>query len=801
MQLADGKDLHTTILNAPIGICLLNAKTLIAELVNDKFVEIAGRPHEQIIGKFHWDAFAEVRSSYEKDLNNVVLTGQPFHADEVEMMLIRGGKEEHVNITFVYSPVKDEAGTVTKVAIWVLENTRRVTERKQELSAKLSFQQERDRLKSFLMQAPAGISILSGPKLVYELVNPAYQLILQGRNLLGRPIFEAVPELVGTPLQQQLMRVYEKGETLQVNELLVPIADYEGGPTHNRYFSFTYQPWRNEKDQVDGIVGIVFEVTAFKKVQEELAAARAEADQQKRVLETISTGTPDLMYVFDLQYRFTYANDALLKMWGKTWDTAVGVGLRENGYEEWHAQMHEREIDSIVLTKKPVRGDVSFPHAELGERVYDYILIPVLNQSGEVEAVAGTTRDVTERKQLETALAKAAEELQTINEQMEAVNEELRASNEELIQTNEELESVNHQLKETRQKVEEREAMLRLAVNAANFGTWFVHTATREFITDGRLKELFGFYPDEDLTLEQALAQVTDEYRAYVAEKLDDTINQGRDYDVTYAVTGFHDKRLRWLRALGNMVVDPSGGYSILTGVVIDVTEQKMDEQRKNDFIGMASHELRTPLTSLSGFIQLTMIKLENHEDPFVTEALAKAHLQVKRMTNMINGFLNVARLESSKISLDKTDFSLGELIEEVITEMKLTVVTHTFSWQPGEPVMVHADKDKIWSVLTNLLSNAIKYSPSRETIEIIYDRVGNKARVGVRDEGIGLTPGDKEKVFDRFFRVQSNQTRYISGFGIGLYLSAEIIRRHDGEIWAESEPGKGSTFYFTLPL
>ncbi len=800
MRFSAGKDLHTIILSAPIGICLLNANTLVVELVNDKFLEIAGKPHEKIHGQIYWDAFAEVRSVYEAALQNVIATGEPYHANEEEMTLIRGGKEEIVVVTFVYSPIKDAAGTVTQVAVWVLENTTDVVARKKEAAAKLAFQHERDRLKSFLLQAAAGISILSGADLVYEFINPAYQKILQGRHLLGRPIFEAVPELVGTPLQELLLRVYQKGETLEVNELLVPISDYEGGPTHDRYFSFTYQPWRDEKDQIDGILGIVFEVTGMIKVQQELSAARTTADQQKRVYETITSGTPDLMYVFDLQYRFTYVNNALLQMWGKTWDTAIGKGLRENGYEEWHAQMHEREIDSIVLTKKPVRGEVSFPHAELGRRVYDYILIPVLNELGEVEAVAGTTRDVTERKNMELALAESSEELQTANEQMAAINEELRASNEELTEANDELAVVNHQLSEARKKVEESETMLRLAINAANFGTWFIHSVTREFVVDGRLKELFGYYPDEDLSIEQALAQITEEYRGYVADKLEKAIYHGGDYDVTYPVIGMRDNRLRWLRAIGNLKPNPAGGFSVFTGVVIDVTEQKMDEQRKNDFIGMVSHELKTPLTSLSGFIQLSMVKLHNHEDPFLAEAMVKANIQVKRMTNMINGFLNVSRLESSKISIDKTRFSLGELIQDVATEMQL-VSTHTLKLQHEATIIVDADRDKIWSVITNLISNAIKYSPAGNEIEITYSVVGNQAQVSVRDDGIGLLPGDKEKVFDRFFRVENNSTRHITGFGIGLYLSAEIIHRHEGEIWVESESGKGATFYFTLPL
>ncbi|WP_431844442.1 PAS domain-containing protein [Pedobacter superstes] len=152
------------------------------------------------------------------------------------------------------------------------------------------------------------------------------------------------------------------------------------------------------------------------------------------------------MYVFDLNYRFTYANKALLDMWGKTSEETIGKTLLENGCEPWHAEMHEREINQIKeKTKQPIRGEVSFPHASLGWRVYDYIINPVLNAEGEVEAVAGTTRDITERKLSERALASNSEKLQIINEELAVANEEQAASN-----TNEQLEFLNQQLIEAK---------------------------------------------------------------------------------------------------------------------------------------------------------------------------------------------------------------------------------------------------------------------------------------------------------------------------------------------------------------
>jgi len=688
-------------------------------------------------------------------------------------------------------------------------------------------------------------------------------------------------------------------------------------------------PIFDDKGEIIEWFGTATDITDRKLAEEALQETRERSEQQKRLYETITSSTPDLIYVFDLNYQFTYANEALLSMWGKTWDNAVGKGLLENGYEPWHAEMHEREIDQVKVTKHPIRGEVSFPHATLGRRVYDYIFTPVFNEHGEVEAVAGTTRDITERKIWEQKLKESSEELQAINEEMAASNEEQAVSNEELTATNDELALVNQQLREAWQKIEESEVALRLAVSAANFGTWFIHSVTREFITDARLKELFGYYPEEDLSIEQALAQITEEHRGYVSSKLENAIYHNGDYDVTYPVIGFHNDRLRWLRAIGNLKADPSGAFSAFTGVVMDITEQylavknmeraeeslrmavdaaglgtyyinvidrifypspklkeffgfepdedvpyeaainqihpdyrqtaanlveaaitkgvkfdmeypiighndgkvrwvrgigtvqqdekginryftgvlheiteqKEDEIRKNDFIGMVSHELKTPLTSLSAIVQVLHAKLKKIEDPFVPGALEKANNQVKKMGSMINGFLNVSRLESGKIHMDRQRFNMAALIKEAEEDAAIAINSHLILFSPADEIWVNADREKIGQVISNLISNAVKYSPLGSSIVVGCVTANGQVQVSVTDEGMGISQEDMPRLFERYYRVKGNETKHIAGFGIGLYLCSEIIKGHGGEIWAESIPGKGSTFYFTLPI
>ncbi|SDE35401.1 PAS domain S-box-containing protein [Mucilaginibacter pineti] len=231
-----------------------------------------------------------------------------------------------------------------------------------------------------------------------------------------------------------------------------------------------------------------------------------------------------------------------------------------------------------------------------------------------------------------------------------------------------------------------------------------------------------------------------------------------------------------------------------------ELTVSRQLQSQKDDFIGMTSHELKTPLTSLQAIIQVTQSKLKNSEDKFLNDAMTKAVVQVKRMSAMINGFLNVSRLESGKIAIEKENFNIDQLVEEVISEVKLTIASHTIELVPCAPLTVYADRDKITSVISNLVNNAVKYSPLQTTITVTCQARPDDVRIQIIDQGMGIEKADTEKIFDRYYRVQKPNMKFIAGFGIGLYLSAEIVHKHDGQIGVESEPGKGSTFWFTLP-
>lgn len=187
--------------------------------------------------------------------------------------------------------------------------------------------------------------------------------------------------------------------------------------------------------------------------------------------------------------------------------------------------------------------------------------------------------------------------------------------------------------------------------------------------------------------------------------------------------------------------------------------------------------------------------------DNFAVDKLDKAQSQVKKMITMIKGFLNASSFEAGKIYLNEETFEMNLLIAEILEDANLLNTSHHLLLSPCTSFSVNADRDKIGQVIQNFISNAIKYSPNGSKIELFCRELDGMVQVGVQDEGLGIKLQDQAKLFDRYYRIESQDTSKIAGFGLGLYLSSEIIQRHNGKVWVESEVDKGSTFYFNLPL
>jgi two-component system phosphate regulon sensor histidine kinase PhoR len=247
-----------------------------------------------------------------------------------------------------------------------------------------------------------------------------------------------------------------------------------------------------------------------------------------------------------------------------------------------------------------------------------------------------------------------------------------------------------------------------------------------------------------------------------------------------------------------------NGDVSGVVATFNDITELRGVERMKSEFVSTVSHELRTPLTSIKGFIRTLLDDTEGYYDRETQmEFYRIIDTECDRLVRLINDLLNLSRIESGRaLELVLNDVDLGGLIGRVVDSQRAYTDRHEFEITlPEDLPTIKADRDKIDQVLTNLLSNAIKYSPDGGKISIdARELEGNKVSVSVTDQGIGIPEDQISKLFTRFHRVDSRDSRKQYGTGIGLYLVRHLIEAHHGEVSVSSQQGTGSTFTFVLP-
>ncbi|WP_442587766.1 ATP-binding protein [Pedobacter sp. AW31-3R] len=489
------------------------------------------------------------------------------------------------------------------------------------------------------------------------------------------------------------------------------------------------------------------------------------------------------------------ANTKILELWGKT-NTVINQPLHI-ALPELEGQPFLGILKNVLLSNTPFFGNelkaFLVRNGRLEEAYFNFVYHPVKDSSGQAASIMIVATEVTEQ-------IRYRQEIEDLNHQLAAINEEISSTNEELLSANLELKAVQEDLLGTNTLLAASEELKNIAIEQAKLGIWYQDTLSKKVIFSNRLKEFFGYYTDEEMSYEATIAQIREDYRDNVVREMELAIANGRSYDMEYPVVEFRSKQLRWLRATGKLNPALNGKEAYFSGTMIDITEQKEDDQRKNDFISMVSHELKTPLTSMNGYIQILALKAASNADTFAASVLERAGKQTKKMTTMINGFLNMKRMETGKIPIYKSVFDMAELVRETEEETIATISSHRVIFAPVARTFLEADRDKIGQVINNLISNAVKYSAEGSTIHVACTGKGNTVQVSVKDEGMGISEHDQARLFDRFYRVERKEMETIAGFGIGLYLCDEIVRRHGGKIWVESVLQAGSTFHFNLP-
>ncbi|MFD2598712.1 ATP-binding protein [Sphingobacterium corticis] len=640
-------------------------------------------------------------------------------------------------------------------------------------------------LRNVINQAPTAIVIFSGSQMIIDSVNPLMLTLLnKDEGIKGKAFLEVLSNPEDQEVWEILREIYRTGQPMLKKDQAV--SKRGTGKSEIAYYDYIYTPIV-ENNAVVGIINMATEVTdrvinsvQYKENEAKLLETNGHLWELNNALSASELTLKNLYRDLGVkEARLQYILDSLGEGVGITDEKGNIVYTNRRNQEIFQVNkddMLKLSNTSVIWGNKRLNGtplpDDEHPVTitlKTGETVRNFEFLvrdsngtsiylsmntsPIKNDRGEVTGAIASFSDISERILLHQRLTESRESLQ-------------------------------------------------MALASANLGTWYINADTLEFLPSDRLKELFGFYADDEMPYEAAIEQIVDSHRTRVTELVNAAIESGEPYDLEYPIIGFHDKKLRWVHATGRLYAfEGEEKKSHFSGTIADITSRKMDEQRRNDLIAMVSHELRTPLTSLSGYLQILTGKIKRGQNDTALELGTKAQNQVDKMIGMVKGFLDVARSGEGKIYLDTTRFDMSDLIQSVQSEMSSTVIGHSLLFSPVEKVTVEADFAKIEQVIVNFIGNSIKYARNNSPINISCFRKSNSVVVEVKDEGVGVSERDQRYIFDRFYRAENSQVQLKSGFGIGLYICKEIIIRHGGEIGVSSELGRGSTFWFSLPL
>jgi PAS domain S-box-containing protein len=279
-----------------------------------------------------------------------------------------------------------------------------------------------------------------------------------------------------------------------------------------------------------------------------------------------------------------------------------------------------------------------------------------------------------------------------------------------------------------------------------------------------------------------------------------DSVKTGNDFLYEHRFKRF-DGEYRWQLSRAIPQKDAEGNIQMWVGSSTDIQQIKEQEQQKDYFISVASHELKTPITSMKGYIQVLKRKYNDSNDPFLKKSLQVIDKQIATLTGLISELLDISKIKSGRLYLKKEPFEINGLIEAIIEEVNQIHPEYNILFSKENGILINADRERIGQVLINFLTNAIKYSPNSSIVEVKSKVEDEQIIISVIDTGIGIRKHDQERIFERFFRVEGKNEKNFPGFGIGLFIASEIVQRHNGKIGVKSEPGRGSEFYFSIPV
>jgi len=462
-----------------------------------------------------------------------------------------------------------------------------------------------------------------------------------------------------------------------------------------------------------------------------------------------------------------YSNKAFEKITGYEANEIIGHNCRFLQADERRQEAREiiREaVDKGMHVTVEIRN-----YRKNGDLFWNELSIsPLRNEKGEVTHFIGVQNDITARKNAE-------EKLSFERQRMEKV----------ILERTENLRNNEEYLNSIIQTIRESLVVLDPNLNVLTVNQSFLRTfKVTKSDTIGKLLFDLGNRQWDIEGLRTMLETVLP------------TSNPVLDFEVEHDFPYIGKKNM----LLNAHRVELEGDYKdrILLAIE-DITERRAIEKRKDDFLSIASHELKTPLTAVKGYIQLIK-RFVPEDNSRLIDVVQKSDIQIERLNKLIVELLDVSKIQSGKLEIHRGEFDFDKMVKDTIEHIQFSNDECNIVLEGTTGVMYEGDESHLSQVVGNLISNAIKYSPGNNQINVYLSSLMNRIKFSVRDYGFGISIEDQKKVFDRFYRVGEIREK-IAGMGIGLYICEQIIKQHDGNLWVDSELGKGSIFSFTLPL
>ncbi len=763
------QNIRNMILQAPIGICVLDATTLISEIVNDRFVEIAGKPYEDIVGKYYWNTFAEAKEFYEPALNKVVETGQPFYATEVELMLIRHDKEEIIYVTFVYAPLKDEAGKVVKVAVWVLDNTTQVVARKKITVSETN-------LKLMILQAPIAIAILRGTDYKVEIANK-FALEIWGRTeeeVLNMPLFQAMPELLTQGIRELLDNVWHTGIRFATPELPMQFMRMEVLETV--YINFSFEALYNADGQIDGVMAIGFEVTT-----QVLARQKLESNEVK--LNIVIDASELGIWEYDIKTEERIISPRCYEIFGVS-DQSINPKELSNNYHPDDEPIRQKAFEKVLETgilnyeSRILWEDKSIHWIETKGKVF-------YNKDNQPERLLGTVRDITEEKNFHQQLLEREQKFRLLADSMP-----------QHIWTADPEGNLNY----FNQSVFDYSGLTLEQIDKAGW-LQIVHPDDREANIKAWVDSITT---GKDFLFEHRFRKYNGEYRWQLSRAIPQKDKNGKIKMWVGTSTDIQNQKM-FTSELEKKVLKRTSELNQK-----NIALEKMNKELQS-FTYISSHDLQEPLRKIQTFASRI---LENENTTLSDKAkgyLTRMQVSAHRMQTLIQDLLTYSRTNSPEKKFEIVD--LNKIIEDIKDELKDELEKKNATVETGKMCKINIIPFQFRQLIVNLISNSLKFSQNHPPPHIIITSEIAKGttfkneklvpekrycHISFSDNGIGFEQQYSEKIFDVFQRLHGKE-KY-QGTGIGLSIVKKIVENHDGIIEAKGEPNKGAKFDIYIP-